>query len=46
MGNLYIVDFNRERPLSAIEIPKLKTTYLNYSEATDLLFIGYRNGSW
>jgi len=46
MGLLYIVDFNKERPINSIEIPKLKTSYLYYSESTDIIFIGYRNGSW
>ena len=46
LGYLYIVDFNKQRPINCIEIPKLKTSYLSYSETSDVIFIGYKNGSW
>jgi hypothetical protein len=46
LGRIYIVDFNKERPIGSIEVPKLKTTYLSFSESTEIIFIGYRNGSW
>lgn len=46
LGRIYIVDFNKERPINSIEIPKLKTSYLNFSELSEIIFIGYRNGSW
>lgn len=46
LGRIYIVDFNKERPINSIEIPKLKTSYLNFSESSEIIFIGYRNGSW
>ena len=26
LGRIYIVDFNKERPIASIEIPKLKTS--------------------
>jgi hypothetical protein len=46
LGYLYVVDFNKERPINCIEVPKWKTSYLHYSDATDIIFIGYKNGSW
>jgi hypothetical protein len=46
MGYLYIIDFNKDRPINCIEIPKWKTSYLSFSDTTDIIFIGYRNGSW
>ena len=46
LGYLYVVDFNKQRPINCIEIPKLKTSYLSYSETSDVIFIGYKNGSW
>ncbi len=46
LGYLYVIDFNKERPINCIEIPKLKTSYLSYSETSDVIFIGYKNGSW
>ena len=46
MGYLYVVDFNKERPINCIEIPKIKTSYLHFSESTDIIMIGYRNGTW
>lgn len=46
LGHLYVVDFNKERPVSSIEIPKWKTSYLSFNDSTDLIAIGYKNGSW
>ena len=46
LGYLYVIDFNKERPINSIEIPKWKTSYLNFSDTNDLISIGYRNGSW
>lgn len=46
LGYFYIVDFNKERPINAIEVPKIRTSYLGFSETNDLIFVGYRNGTW
>ena len=46
LGFLYVVDFSKERPINSIEVPKWKTSYLSYSDSTDVISIGYRNGSW
>jgi hypothetical protein len=46
LGNYYIVDFSKERPIGSIESSKSKTSYLHYSDSSDIIFIGFRNGSW
>lgn len=46
LGFYYIVDFSKERPVGSIEGSKIKTSYLGFSESTDSIFIGFRNGSW
>lgn len=44
LGNFYVIDFTKERPIAAIEAPKNRTNYLGFSESHDLIFTGYRNG--
>ena len=46
MGNYYIVDFSKDRPIGSVDASKARTSYLGFSESTDLIFVGFRNGSW
>lgn len=46
LGFFYVVDFNKERPINAIEVSKNRTSYLGFSESHDLIFTGYRNGTY
>ena len=46
MGFYYIVDFSKERPVGSIEASKIRTSYLGFSESTDLIFVGLKNGTW
>jgi len=46
LGYLYVIDFSKDRPVNCIEIPKWKTSYLSFSDTTDMIAIGYKNGSW
>ena len=46
LGNYYIVDFNKERPVGSIEASKNKTSYLGFHETQNLIFVGLRNGIW
>ena len=37
----------KERPIGAIDGTKMyKTSYMHYNENSDMIFVGYRNGSW
>lgn len=46
LGYYYVVDFNKERPISGIEASKVRTSYIGFMESQDLLFIGLKNGTW
>lgn len=47
LGQYYILDMAKERPIGSIESTNLnRTSYMSYNESTDMLLIGYRNGSW
>ena len=46
LGNYYIVDFAKERPIGSIESTKTKTSYLGILESQNLIFVGLRNGTW
>ena len=46
LGNYYIIDFNKERPIGAIEASKNKTSYFGFVESQNLIFVGLRNGAW
>jgi len=53
IGYLYIIDFSQpfsqpmdNRPIDAIQAPKIATQYLNLVDYGDLLLIGFVDGSW
>ena len=46
LGYLYVIDFNKERPIDALIVPKLQTQFLSFQENNDLLVIGFKNGSF
>mmetsp|Transcript_1195 Transcript_1195/g.1227 ORF Transcript_1195/g.1227 Transcript_1195/m.1227 type:complete len:109 (-) Transcript_1195:3384-3710(-) len=46
-GYLYICDFNQERPLQVIEIPKeYQCKFLDLSPSKDFLILGFDNGEY
>lgn len=46
LGWVYIVDWNQDRPIKAIQIPKLETSYLQFLPNEDQLLIGFTNGTF
>jgi len=46
LGYLYVVDWNQPKPIEAIPLPKINTTYLKFDNYSDWLLIGFVNGMW
>jgi hypothetical protein len=46
MGWIYVIDWNKDRPVEAIPVPKVPTLFMNFVDFEDLLLIGFKDGSW
>ena len=44
LGYLYLVDWNQSKPVEAIPIPKINTTFMKFDKFSDWLVIGFVNG--
>lgn len=46
-SNLYLIDFNQERPLKIFRIPKgTQCRFLEYKDHYDLLLLGFVDGTF
>lgn len=46
-GYLYLVDFNKDRPIDAIPCPKVRTRFFTFDPIeTDIFIVGFENGTW
>ena len=46
MGNLYIIDWSKDRPIESIVIPKVPTQFMQMDIKTNMLLLGFKNGSY